>query len=355
MEALEEAVQVVAGELLNVFRNYLVESSTDFEMYVGYTTSMKLAPILTAAALTFSFGLPAFAQTTALENETVSTESGKGELQVSVESAPLLGSMPKGASRVEMAVLNISASCEADVTVTEVTVSHFGLGNVSDITAVYLNDGFRRISRTQTFDSRSRDAVLRVTSLVIPKCSAVRVKILFDISRDATVASEHGASIVHASAIASTAKATTLLRTDVTQRTFTTAKDAGAITVNLLPIKGPLRYARREIVARLQVTADTKNDHLLRSVTFKNLGDARDMNLINFTLETRRGEVLSPVAQRMRGLTVKLDFDPTYVLERGRTAVFLLKAQINASQSKKIQFTVEEPSDIDSTLYRPSR
>lgn len=317
---------------------------------------MKLVPILFAGVLTFSLSLPAFAvESTVLENETVSTATGKGELQVSVESAPLLGSIPKGATRVEMAVLNISASCESDVTVTGVTVTHFGLGNVSDITAVYLNDGFRRISRAQTFDSRSRKAGLRVTALVVPKCSAVRVKVLFDISRDATVASEHGASIQHASAITSTAKATTLLVTDKTQRTFTTARDAGAVTVNFLPIKGPLRYARYETVARLQVTADPKNDHLLRSVTFKNLGDARDMNLINFTLETRRGEVLSPVAQRMRGLTVTLDFEPTYILERGRTVVFLLKAQINASQSKRIEFTIEEPSDIDSILYRPSR
>lgn len=317
---------------------------------------MKFTSILFGAVLAFSFAHPTLAaESTALENETVSTVSGNGELQVSVESAPLLGSMPRGATRVEMAVLNMSASCDSDVTVTGVTVTHVGLGNVSDITAVYLNDGFRRISRAQTFDSRSRTAELRVTALVIPKCSAVRVKVLFDISRDATVASEHGASIQHASAITSTAKATTLLRSDTTQRTFTAAKDAGAVTVNFLPIKGPLRYARRETVARLQLTADPKNDHVLRSVTFKNLGDARDMNLINFTLETRRGEVLSPVAQRMRGLTVKLDLDPTYILERGRTVVFLLKAQINASQSKKIQFTIEEPSDLDSILYRPSR
>lgn len=317
---------------------------------------MKTAPIVLTTLLSLFCALPAHAASSdLLENETVTTATGKGDLQVSVESAPLVGSMPRGATRVEMAVLNMSASCESDVTVTGIEVTHFGLGVTSDISAVYLNDGLRRVSRAHTFDTRSRTASLRVTSLVIPKCSAVRVKVLFDISRDATVASEHGASIASASSVVSTAKSTTLLRTDTTERTFTTAKDAGAITVNFLPIKGPLSYGRRETVARLQLTADSKNDHLLRSVTFKNLGDARDMNLINFTLENRRGDVLSPVAQRMRGLTVKLDFEPTYILERGRTVVFLLKAQINASQSKKIQFTIEEPSDLNSTLYRPSR
>lgn len=290
-----------------------------------------------------------------LYGETVSQESGQGELQVSIESSQLLGAVPKGATRIDMATLNISASCDSDVTVTGLRVSHTGLGDASDIAAVYLNDGFRRISRSRTFDRQSRSADLRVTALTVKKCEAVRVKVLVDISRDATVAAEHGVTISGASAITSTAKSVTLLEADITQKVFTSPKDAGKITVNLLPIRGPLRYGRRETVARLQLSVDSKNDHLLQAVTFTNLGDARDMNLLDFTLETRSGEVLTPLAQRMRGYAVTLKFDPTYILQRGRTVVFLLKAQINASQSKKVNFSIEEPSDLQSVLYRPTR
>ncbi len=286
---------------------------------------------------------------------TAYSESGKGDLQVSIESAPLLGSVPRGATRLEMAELNISASCEADIKLDGITVTHTGLGDASDIIGVYINEGFRRVSRSRKFDQRSRAADLRVTSLTIPRCEAVRVKVLVDISSDATVASEHGITIDHASAITSSAKTTTLLHFDFTQRVIASPRQAGSVTVNFLPITGPLRYGRRETVARLQLTADSKNDHLLKSITFTNLGDARDMNLINFTLETRRGDVLSPLTQRMRGLYATVFFDPTYVLERGRTVVFLLKAQINASQPRKVDFMIEEPSDLNSTLYRPSR
>lgn len=308
-----------------------------------------------AFAACIALMLPVSVLAVDLYGETVSTESGQGQLQVSLESSQLLGAVPKGATRIDMGTLNISASCDSDVTVTGLTVKHTGLGDASDITAVYLNDGFRRISRSRTFDRQSRSADLRVTALTVKKCEAVRVKILVDISRDATVAAEHGVTVSGASAVTSTAKSVTFLESDITQRVFTSPRDAGNITVNLLPIRGPLRYGRRETVARLQLTADSRNDHLLRSVTFTNLGDARDMHLLDFTLETRTGEVLTPLAQRMRGYAVTLQFDPTYILHRGRTVVFLLKAQINASQSKKVNFTIEEPSDLQSVPYRPSR
>ncbi len=318
---------------------------------------MKITSAILIGILTFLLSLPVHAAEAGMQlaGETASVEHGKGELQVSIESAPLQGSLPRGASRIEMASLNFSASCDADITLEEIDVMHIGLGQTSDIVSVYLHDGYRRMSRGRQFDARSRIAQLRVTSLTVPKCGAVRVNILVDISPDATVASEHSITINAASAVTSSAKTTTLLHSDATERVITSGNTIGSVSVNFLPIRGSLRYGRIETVARLQLTSDRNNDHLLKSVTFKNEGDARDMNLINFTLESRSGEMLSPVAQRMRGYFVTLYFDPTYILERNRTAVFLLKAQINASQSKKINFTIAEPSDVHSMIYRPSR
>lgn len=312
---------------------------------------------MTAFLVLSTLSVPVHAAETATSSDvdTAVSENGKGDLQISITTPELLGAIPRGATRVEMATLNLSASCESDVTVTGIEVGHVGLGDTADITAVYMHDGLRRISRAKTFDRRSRTADLRLTSFTLRKCEARRLSVYVDIARDATVAAEHGVTIPHVSSITSSAKTTTLLRHDTTERVFTTPKDVGTITVNFLPISGPLRYGRTETVARLQLTADSQNDHLLQSIMFKNLGDARDMHLLNFTLETRTGTKLTPVAQRMRGLFVTLNFEPTYILERRRTVVFLLKAQINASQSKKVNFTIEEPSDLQSIPYRPSR
>lgn len=319
-----------------------------------YTRLMNVLSTIIVAAMLLDFMRPLHTAPPVV-SDTAYADSGSGDLQVSIQSAPLLGSTPRGARRIEMAVLNFSASCEADIRIEGATLKHTGLGNVSDISGVYLSEGFRRISRSRTFDRHSQKADLRLPSFTVKKCEAARVSVLMDIASDATVASEHGMTIEDAVSITSSAKSTTLLYADTTERVIASPKRAGSVTVNLLPISGPLRFGRIETVARIQLTADTKNDHLLRSITFTNLGDARDMNLINFVLETRQGDVLTPVTQRMRGLRATLTVDQTYVLMRGTTVVFLLKAQINGSQSKKVQFTIEEPSDVYSTPYRPSR
>lgn len=319
-----------------------------------YTAIMPFASPLIVAAMLLDFMQPLHTAPPVL-SDTAYADYGTGNLQVSVSSAALQGSTPRGATRVQMAELNISASCDADITIDTIMLKHTGLGEVSDITGVYLHEGFRRVSRARTFDRRSQQAELRLPSFVVHKCEAVRVKVLVDISSTATVASEHSVTVENALSIVSSAKTTTLLHEDTTERMITSPKQDGSIRVNFLPISGPLRFGRIETVARIQLTADTNNDQLLRSITFTNLGDARDMNLLNFVLVSRRGDVLSPVAQRMRGLRVTLDVDPTYILERGKTVVLLLKAQINGSQSKTVNFTLEEPSDLHATVYRPSR
>lgn len=286
---------------------------------------------------------------------TTYTQDGNGELLVSVSSSGIFGSIARGASHIELARLNLSASCDTDIRIESIRVKHVGLGAVSDINSVYLADGFRRISRARSFDQNDRIADLRTPNLVIPKCGAVRVSVLADFSKDAEVASEHGVVIQDAGAVQSTAKSVTLTQGSATEKVTATPDRIGNVTVTFLPVNTRFRYGRIETVARIQFTADPNNDFLLKKIMLTNKGGARDMNLINLRLETRAGQVLTAPVQRMQGEHAIFEFDPTYILERGSTVVFLLTAQINASQSKKIDFTLEESSDLETTLYRPRR
>lgn len=280
-------------------------------------------------------------------------ESGKGELLVSLASAPLEGSVAKGASRVPLAVLNVSASCEADVKIDSIKFKHTGLGSTSDIDAVYLIDGFRRVSRAKAFDSRSGTAEVRIPALTIPKCGASRIDVMVDISPDADTAAEHGITIEQSSDIHATANTISLEYGDPTESVVTSPVEEGSVTVNFLPIDKRFRYGREETVARLQITSDNENAHLLKSITLTNKGNARDMNFIRFTLQKRDGTVLTPYAHRMDGRVVHLTFDPSFILEKGQTIVLLLKAQSNASISKQVDFVLEEESDLETKVYRP--
>jgi hypothetical protein len=289
------------------------------------------------------------------EQTTMYAEEGNGELTVSLDTEGRFGSIAQGASRIPLGILNLSASCDADIHINSIRLQHRGFGDMKDVRGVYLMNGFRRISRARGFDARSRLADLRIPNLVIPACSAVRFDVLADFQQNATVASEHGIGLLSSSDIQSTAKATVLEEAHLREVVMTTPKKEGTISVNFLSVNSRVSYGHREIVARIQFTADGANDMLLKKMTLRNLGDARDMHLINFTLENRIETVLTTPSQRMKGRYVSLEFSPTYVLERGKTIVLLLKANMKGSRSDTINFTLEEPSDLEATVYRPRR
>lgn len=271
---------------------------------------------------------------------------GNGELLVQMASSLSIGSIPRGATRVHVGELNISASCDADISIDSITMKHEGMGSVSDISGLYFADSVRRVSRSARFTSGDGHATVRLYSLKIPKCSAQKLGVYMDFSTSATVASEHRVRIPGPSSIMSTAKSATLQYIDASATTFTTPYRAGKISVNFLPIRKPLRYGRVETVARLQLSSDKDGSHVLRKITLTNEEQAHDMDLINFRLENTRGELLSAPATRMHGNRVTIEFDPTYVLDRSMTVVLLVKAEVRASQRRGVQFVLEEPSDL---------
>ena len=289
------------------------------------------------------------------ETTTSYIESGVGDLHASFIRSGSVGSIARGATRVPMAELDLSASCDSDVRIESVRLKHAGLGLTSDISSVYIVDGFRRVSRAQSFNQSSKTVDVRLPHFVIPRCGAVRLSVFFDFAIDATVASEHGVTLQASTDIKSTAKGTTLVQGDDGEVVFTTPDKAGNVSVDLLPINRYFRYGRTETVARIRFTADSSQDMLLKSITLTNLGSARDMNLINFSLEKNTGEQLSFPAQHLDGRRITIDFSPSYILERGRTVVLLLKAQINASNNRKIDFVLEEDSDVEASVYRQRR
>ncbi len=279
--------------------------------------------------------------------------SGEGELLVQQDRESVIGSVPLGASRVAVRTVNLSASCDADVTVDSILLQHSGLGQVTDVKGVYFTDGDRRVSRSSRFDSQSRQTQLHFPNFVIPKCSARTLSIRMDFSPRASVASEHGVRIVSPESIGSSAKEVTLTEVDAKSSTYTTPYRLGTISVNFLPIRGPLRYGRVETVARIQLTSDDVSSHILKKMTLKNTEDAHDMDLVYFRLENTRGELLSAPATRMHGDTVVIEFSPTYLLDSRKTVVVLLKAEVRASQRRKVNFTLEEASDLVSIPVRP--
>jgi hypothetical protein len=295
--------------------------------------------------------IPALPVTNAVPQQTTVYEStGKGDVTISVQDSQTVGSVPRGATRIPMMTLSVSTSCTNDVKLQSIDIKHKGLGNVADISNVYAMDDFRRLSRGVHFE-RNGNATLSFPNLTIKKCSAMNITIYTDMSSDADIAGEHGVTITGAPDIHTSAATTTFNQSDDTKRVIATPKQNGTLTVNFLPISTLLRYGRIETVARMQFTTDNQSAQLIKKVTLKNRGDARDMNLINFTIETPSGKVLSRLQQRMDAKNVTLEFSPSYILPRSTTVVLVLKAEVK-SNYKKVDFYLEEPADLDA---KPTR
>lgn len=275
-----------------------------------------------------------------------------GELIVSMQNVGAGDtSVALGATRVPLLSVTLSASCEADVRVSEIELHHTGLGSASDLEGVYFSDDVRRLSRVTSFDGDG-NARVRLTDMLIPKCGVQRMTAMVNISKNASAGGEHGLVIERATALQTTAKT---VRLEVSQQPMTvkaTPKQSSTISVNFLSVPGRLRYGRVETVARLQLSADAKSDHLLKSITLTNQETARDMQLIRFFIESSKGGQISLVAHRMQAKKVTLIFEPSFVLRRSRTVVLNVKAEVRVSNGAKVRFTLEEPSDLEAKEYR---
>jgi hypothetical protein len=303
---------------------------------------LLLSAAVVAVALTSGVG-EARIQQVETGPVTVHALEGKGDLHISFVSSGTYGSVPRGANRIELGTFNFSASCEADIAINSIEIKHVGLGETTDISRVYLGSDFRRMSRARTFDTRSQIAELRTPSLVVPACSAVPLSVYIDLSADAAVASEHGVAFLSPASVRSSAKNMTYSN-EVSPTTVRALPiNAGEVSVRFLPLFGRLRYGHTETIARIQFSADASHDYVLKKITLTNQESARDMDFTNIRLETRSGK------------SVTLEFSPSYILERSRTVVFLLRAKNNVTQYRKVDFYLEEPSDLGIALYRPER
>src|SRR5438105_3452005 len=132
--------------------------------------------MLLASLIAWSLWQPTFAQEMVTPQPTIiDSPAGTGELTVSVENSEIFGSVPRGARRVKMLSLYVSASCESDITIENIDVKHVGLGERSDITGVYIGDTARRLSRPVSLSDRNRTAHLRLQHFTIKKCDGTRL------------------------------------------------------------------------------------------------------------------------------------------------------------------------------------
>ncbi len=270
----------------------------------------------------------------------------RGRLTVEADAAGSV-SVPPGAQRVEMLRLILTADCSGDVNINTISVQRRGLGANSDIMSVYVVQRGRRITRARSIARKDGSVDLNVRRFRIPACQVEEVTILADFSPDASLAGEHRFALRAIEAAGSTVRINQRIAARATARR-TSGRAVGQIAVEYLRLTRRVRFGARQIVSRFTLQADSRDNHLVRAITFTNNGSASEADLQNLYIGFRNRRISTLIPQ-MRGDTVRIEFDPPFFLKKNHKLKFSLRADVRASRSHTIQFVVEEPADVEAT------
>lgn len=263
-------------------------------------------------------------------------------------------SVPRGAQRVPMLTISLSASCAGAVTVESIRVTHRGMGDQSELSAVYVMARGKRISRGRQFSSSDGQLLLPLRpALVIPACQTTDVTIAADFSAEALAASEHTLLLLRPGDIEAGSASVRILTPDFVSTVQTAGTSEGTVAVKFLPLLARIRYGDARVVARITLTA-SDFDQFVWAMTLTNDGSARDGDLQNLTLVTQRGVVLAR-APALESELVPFTINPPFLLPRGETMRLDVRADVRASIRRTVGFSLEEPSDLTATRARIRR
>ncbi len=275
-----------------------------------------------------------------------SASAAGGQLTVAV-SAPTQAkiTIAKGAQRVPMLSLDLTASCDDDIRITSIGLQHHGMGKASNIRGVYFSDASRRLSRSTTFDRATSLASTRFSNLLIARCDTVHMDLLVDFSPHADAGSEHAIDIVK-NMIQSSAAGVTVTQDTTKQTIALSPVSAPILEMSFLGSPSRVSFGLYRTVARLQIRNVSSDAIEIKKLTLTNNGTARDYDLRSLSLESTKGDHISEVQPHMRAHAVSFFFDPYFRLDRGDTKVLILKADVWGSQLKTMQFVIEENGDV---------
>lgn len=260
----------------------------------------------------------------------------------------------RGSQRVPMLSLSFSAECaKGPISIEEIRLLRTGPGSSDDLAAVYLDEDGIRMSTAHSVP-REGAFTLRLRGFHIEPCDTRTLTVLADIAADADIAGVHGLQLQSQDPFLANARSVRISVAPGFAPMLRTAPQAsGRIEVSFLPLIHRISYGDNRTVARLRLTA-SERDQTISAVTLTNLGTASNGDLQALRLTTAQGKDLTMSAS-MNGKRVRLTFDPPFVLNKGRTVLLHLRANVRSGASRSVQFTLEEPSDLAATPSRSVR
>ncbi len=275
---------------------------------------------------------------------------GNGTLEVSLASTnPVGDSVPKGANGVVMAALDLTASCDDSITVTNLTAIHEGFGDQADIDRLYATIDGARVSRGRTIDSQNQTSDIRfIMPLVIDACKTKTVDIVADFNSTATISGEHNISVELPTDLKSNAKKVQG-NFPLRGNTFKVAAvTSGKVTITYRTVS-PSQITvgdTKAVLGRFEVKTDSVEDQTIYSVTLENNGSTKDGDITNLMVRRSDGTVISNTVASMVGDHATLVFDPPLTVLQSDQITLEVVGDIVGGAANTVILHFEESSDL---------
>ncbi len=277
-------------------------------------------------------------------------ERGDGTLEVSLASTnPAADTVPQGAVGVVLASLDLTASCDDDVVISELTVLHEGFGDEGDISGVYAAIDGGRVSRKRSLDSQDQTSDLRFTEpLTVEACETQTVDIVADFDTSLTAGAEHNIAVELPSDFQSNAldvegnfplRGNTFRIAAVTSGTMTVAYRA--VSPDEVDVGDDAK-----VVGKFELSTNSVEDQTVYSMTLEQNGTASDGDISNIMVRRTDGTVLTNTVANTVGDFVTLVFDPPFTVLEGDKITLEVVADVDSGAGETVVMHFEESSDL---------
>ncbi|MBI4457398.1 hypothetical protein HY633_00350 [Candidatus Uhrbacteria bacterium] len=272
-------------------------------------------------------------------------QAGTGSLAASLTSdQPMGGSLPKGATAVNVLKVSVKNNGSTSMTVDSLTVHRSGNGVTADIANAYVYAGNDRLTTGRTFNSTTHDASFSGLNLALAAGEMKSVWVGVDFAAGALAANQHAFSLTDLKAGTTTASGIPLAGP-----TWTISNaSAGSVTVNKSgTITNPKAGQLGAKVAEFQLQAGASEDIDFAKIALYHGGSVSRDKYSNFVLK-QAGSTLATVSTlNGKDLAVFVLATPM-LIEKGNTKTFEVFADLagSARSAETVKFYVDQTTDV---------
>lgn len=259
-------------------------------------------------------------------------------------SQPTGGTLPIGATGVNVVKVDIRNNGSTSMTVDSLTVHRMGSGLTADIANGYVYSGNDRLTTGHTFNSSTNDASFSGLNLSLNGGETKTVWIAIDLSTSAVASDVHSFSITSINSGSTVAAGLPL-----SGPTFTiSGATVGSVTVTKSgTITNPKSGQLAANVAEFQVQAGSSEDTTLNKIALYQSGSISNAKLSNFVLKQAGTTVATVSNLNAKGLAVFVLSTPM-LIQKGNTKTFDVYADIDGSarSTDTIAFYLDQTTDV---------